>query len=142
MNDEQNTRVSDVTAMAAQIAAAFVGHNTINADDVPRLIKALHGSLELIVQDKTEAPKAAEPAIAIRRSVKPDHIVCLEDGQKFQMLKRHLRTVHGMTPDEYRARWNLSSDYPMVAPQYASERSKLAIAIGLGRARTSKSTKA
>ena len=139
---EEEVRVSDVTTMAAEIAAAFVGHNSVKADEVPNVIKAVHGSLEQIVQGKTDAPATIKPAVHIRRSVKPDHIVCLEDGRKYKSLKRHLRTQHDMTPGEYRAKWNLKSDYPMVAPRYAEMRSKLAKSIGLGRGRKRKSPKA
>lgn len=139
MNNE-DVRFSDVTSMAAAIAAAFVSHNTVKADEVTTVIKTVYGSLEQIAEGRTEAPTATKPAVSIRRSVKPDHIVCLEDGRRFKSLKRHLRVEHRLTPDEYRTRWNLGSDYPMVAPQYGAERSALAKSIGLGTGRTRKST--
>ena len=139
MNDDEDVQVGDVTTMAAEIAAAFVSHNAVKADEVPEVIKAVHGSLEQIAQGKTEAATTAKPAVPIGRSVKPDYIVCLEDGQKYKSIKRHLRTAHGMTPDDYRARWNLSSDYPMVCPRYAEERAALARSIGLGKTHKRKS---
>jgi predicted transcriptional regulator len=126
--------------MAAEIAAAFVRRNNVKADELPKLIEAVYRSLEEIAEGKTE--ETTKPAVSIRRSVKPDHIVCLEDGQEYKTLKRHLRAQHGMTPDAYRAKWNLKSDYPMVAPQYAAQRAALAKSIGLGKANRRKSTKA
>ena len=139
MNDDEEAQVSDVTTMASEIVAAFVSQNTVKADEVPEVIKAVHGCLQEIVQGKTRAAMTVNPAVPIRGSVKPDYIVCLEDGRKFKSIKRHLRTAHGMTPDDYRARWNLSSDYPMVCPRYAAERAALARSIGLGKGRKQKS---
>ncbi len=140
--NEENVQVRDVTSMAAEIAAAFVSHNKVKADELPMLIEAVYRSLEEIAVGKAKGKTKAKPAVSIRRSVKPDHIVCLEDGQEYQMLKRHLQTRHGMTPDEYRAKWNLKSDYPMVALQYAAKRAALAKSAGLGKALRRKSTKA
>jgi predicted transcriptional regulator len=134
--NEDNVQVRDVTSMAAEIAAAFLSHNTVNTGEVSTVIKLVYESLEQIAEGRTEAPIALKPAVSIHRSIQPDHIVCLEEGRKFRSLKRHLRTEHRMTPDEYRSRWNLSSHYPMVAPEYAAQRSALAKSIGLGKGRT------
>ncbi|MGU3494759.1 MucR family transcriptional regulator [Xanthobacteraceae bacterium A53D] len=120
---------------AAQIVSAFVAHNSISSAELPNLIKAVHAALAgLGGQVPVEAaPKQLAPAISVKRSVTPEHIVCLECGQKFKSLKRHLLSKHGVTPDEYRKKWELSYDYPMVAPNYAMTRSAMAKEIGLGR---------
>jgi predicted transcriptional regulator len=115
----------------ADIVVAYVANNTIIAEEVSTLIRNVHGSLAGLGGTKEEPHP--EPAVPIRSSVKKDYIVCLEDGKKMKMLKRHLMTDHGLTPDEYRARWGLASDYPMVAPDYADKRRDLAKKIGLGR---------
>lgn len=118
--------------LTADIVAAHVSNNNVAISDLPVLIASVHGSLsDLGNAAKAEAPKQ-EPAVSIRSSVKPDYIVCLEDGKKFKMLKRHLNTTYGMTPDEYRTKWGLPKDYPMVAPNYAATRADLAKKIGLG----------
>ena len=115
------------------IVASYVANNLLAADDVSSLIRSIYGALSGLTE-LTRAPEARpEPAVSIRSSVKRDHVVCLEDGKKMKMLKRHLMTDHGMTPDEYRARWGLAADYPMVAPDYADKRRDLAKKIGLGR---------
>ena len=111
-----------------RIVAAHVANNAIPAFDLPRLIATVHETLATL----GPVPKPT-PAVPIKQSVKPAYIVCLEDGQRGKMLKRHLKTAHGMTPDEYRQRWRLPRDYPMVAPNYAKQRSALAKKIGLGR---------
>ncbi|HWK42365.1 MAG TPA: MucR family transcriptional regulator [Croceibacterium sp.] len=118
--------------LTSDIVAAHVSNNSVGVDDLPTLINNVYGALSGLgtVQQEEEKP---EPAVSIRASVKPDHLVCLEDGKKMKMLKRHLMTEHGMTPAEYRARWNLPVDYPMVAPDYAEKRRTLAKEIGLGR---------
>lgn len=118
--------------LTADIVVAQVGNNEVATDEVPSLITSVYQALSGL--DKEEvAEELPEPAVSVRASVKKDHIVCLEDGKKMKMLKRHLTTEHGMTPDEYRARWNLPADYPMVAPDYAETRRDLAKKIGLGR---------
>ena len=120
--------------LTSDIVAAHVSNNPVSVDDVPALISKVYGALTGLGQ--TMAPVAEEvlkPAVSIRASVKPDHIVCLEDGVKLKMLKRHLMTHYNMTPEQYRARWNLPADYPMVAPDYAEKRRELAKKIGLGR---------
>ena len=134
-------RANDVTSMAAEIAAAFVSHNTIKANEVPELIKAIYRSLEMANEGTSDANEPTEPAVSPRRSVKPGYLVCLEDGQKLKLLKRHLRTQHGMTPEEYRERWSLKSDYPMVAPQYAAKRGTIAKSMGLGKKPRRKSSR-
>ena len=121
--------------LSARIVAAYLAGNKTSIADIPGLIVAVHGALD----DLTRAPSAeATPdrpasAVPVRRSVTPDYIVCLEDGRRLKMLKRYLRAAYGMTPDEYRARWNLPANYPMVAPNYARHRSEFAKKIGLGK---------
>jgi len=117
----------------AEIVAAYVGHNTIAPAELPTLIVSVSQALASLGQPPAAAPAALTPAVPIRRSVGADAITCLDCGYKGQMLKRHLTTSHGMSVDEYRTRWGLASDYPMVAPNYAARRSELAKSIGLGR---------
>jgi predicted transcriptional regulator len=118
----------------AEIISAYVGHNSIAVADLPQLIRSVYAALARLVEAGAPAlGEAATPAVTVKRSVAPDYIVCLEDGKRFKSLKRHLRTTHKMTPEQYRLRWGLMADYPMVAPSYAAERSRLAKAIGLGR---------
>jgi len=126
---------AELLALTADIVSAHVGNNTVAVTDVPTLIASTYDALSRLTTPAPAAPP--EPAVPIRSSVKPDHIVCLEDGKKLKMLKRHLMTRYDMTPEMYRARWNLPADYPMVAPDYAAERRKLALKIGLGTARNS-----
>jgi predicted transcriptional regulator len=126
----------DLVRLAAEIAAAYVSANSVPAQDLPTLIRTIHNAL-LEVSGSPGAPQevAQEPAVAIKKSVTADFIICLEDGKKFKSLKRHLRTRYSMTPDEYRSKWGLPHDYPMVAPNYAKERSNLAKRMGLGQSR-------
>jgi predicted transcriptional regulator len=119
--------------LTADIVAAHVSNNSVAVSDLPTLINNVHGALSGL-SSTTVVPAALEPAVPIRNSIKKDYIVCLEDGKKLKMLKRHLMTHFGMTPDDYRAKWGLAADYPMVAPAYAETRRILAKAIGLGRA--------
>ncbi len=120
-------------SLAADIVAAHVSNNSVSVGDVAGLIANVHAALSgLSTPAEPEAPKQ-EPAVSVRASVKPDYIVCLEDGKKLKMLKRHLKTAYQMTPDEYRAKWGLAADYPMTAPNYAQQRKDLAVKIGLGR---------
>ncbi len=125
--------------LAADIVSAFVSNNSVPAAELPGLIGAVHDALTRIVggavQQPAEEPK--EPAVPIKKSVQPDYIVCLEDGKRFKSLKRHLRTVYDLTPDQYRAKWGLAHDYPMVAPNYAAARSEMAKQLGLGQKRRS-----
>jgi predicted transcriptional regulator len=124
----------DVIEMTAEIVAAYVENNTISTSDLPGLIQSVHRALSGIstgTETVEVAPK--EPAVPVRRSITPDHLVCLEDGRKFKSLKRHLRTKYNMSPEDYRAKWGLAKDYPMVAPNYAKARSELAKQMGLGQ---------
>ena len=119
--------------LTSDIVAAHVSNNSVSVDDLPSLITNVFGALSGLGKNAPAVEKAPEPAVSIRASVKPDHIVCLEDGKKLKMLKRHLMTHYNLTPEQYRARWNLPADYPMVAPNYAEKRRELAKKIGLGR---------
>ena len=128
-NAENNEMLITLTA---DIVAAHVSNNSVAVSDLAMLINNVHGALSGLSGSSAAAP-AAEPAVPIRLSVKKDYVVCLEDGKKLKMLKRHLMTHYGMTPDDYRAKWGLAADYPMVAPNYAETRRTLAKKIGLGR---------
>ena len=120
-------------ALTADIVAAHVSNNSVSVNDVPTLIQNVHATLSTI-SDNRSAPEAKpEPKVPVRSSIKPDYIVCLEDGKRFKSLKRHLHSEHGLSPQEYREKWGLAKDYPMVAPAYAAKRSELAKTIGLGR---------
>ncbi|USI76533.1 MucR family transcriptional regulator [Sphingopyxis sp. USTB-05] len=119
-------------ALTADIVAAHVSNNSVGMADLPDLISRVHGALAGLGCPVEEPVDEQKPAVSIRASVKPDYIVCLEDGKKLKMLRRHLMTHYSMTPDEYRAKWNLPRDYPMVAPNYAEKRRALAKEIGLG----------
>lgn len=120
-----------LVTLTADIVAAHVSNNSVAISDIPLIIRSVHDALAGL--GTTEVPEVKqEPAVSIRSSVKPDYIVCLEDGKKLKMLRRHLMTAYDMTPDDYRAKWNLPKDYPMVAPNYAEKRRVLAKAIGLG----------
>lgn len=122
--------------MAAEIVAAYVSAHQVPAQELPNLIRLVHAALrEVEGAAPVPAETAQEPAISVKKSVTPDFIICLEDGKKFKSLKRHLRTRYGMSPEEYRSKWGLAHDYPMVAPNYAKARSALAKRMGLGTAR-------
>ena len=121
--------------LTADIVAAHVSNNSVAVNDLPNLIQNVHTALSGISGASAAAEPKPEPKVSIRSSVKPDYIVCLEDGKKLKMLKRHLMTHYNMTPDQYRQKWGLSADYPMVAPNYAEQRRKLAKSIGLGTKR-------
>ena len=124
---------SELLALTAEIVAAHVGNNAVAGADVGGLIQSVFDTLRGLASDEPAASVELTPAVPIRRSVTDDHIVCLEDGKKLKMLKRHLMTDHGLTPEQYRARWGLKPDYPMVAPTYSAQRQALAKQIGLGR---------
>ena len=128
---------ADMTEMlitlTSDIVAAHVSNNSVAVEDVAGLISNVYGALAGLGQAVTVVEALPEPAVSIRASIKPDYIVCLEDGKKLKMLKRHLMTHYNLTPDQYRQRWNLPADYPMVAPNYAAKRRDLAKKIGLGR---------
>ena len=134
MNDNQGAEDTLLT-LTADIVAAHVSNNSVAVNDLPNLIQNVHGALTGISSNSTAPEARPEPKVSIRSSIKPDYIVCLEDGKKQKMLKRHLMTNHGMTPDEYRQKWGLAADYPMVAPNYAEQRRTLAKSIGLGTKR-------
>lgn len=119
--------------LTADIVAAHVSNNSVAVSDLPHLISNVHGALSALGGASAPAEARQEPAVSVRSSIKPDYIVCLEDGKKLKMLKRHLMTHYGLTPDDYRAKWGLPKDYPMVAPNYAEQRRTLAVKIGLGR---------
>ena len=120
-------------ALTSDIVAAHVGNNSVEGAELPLLITGVFDALSTLGHPVAEADVRPEPAVSVRASVKRDHIVCLEDGKKMKMLKRHLMTDHAMTPQDYRQRWNLPADYPMVAPDYSEKRRELAKTIGLGR---------
>ena len=125
---------NELLSLTADIVAAHVGHNRVTVSELPELISKVHGALSGLGQETvSSAATEQKPAVSIRSSVKPDYIVCLEDGKRLTMLKRYLQTNYGMTPQQYRAKWKLPADYPMVAPNYAEKRRTLAKAIGLGR---------
>jgi predicted transcriptional regulator len=131
MDTQDKSNLSDLTA---EIVSAYVSNNNVRAEDLASLISDVHSALQQAPNGKTEpAPEPQEPAVPIKKSVTPDYIISLENGQKFKSLKRHLMNSYGMTPAEYRAKWGLPSDYPMVAPNYAKSRSELAKTMGLGR---------
>ena len=141
MAEEQD--YDTLLTLTADIVAAHVSNNSVAVNDLPNLINNVHGALTGL--SGRNAPEAKlEPKVPIRSSIKPDYIVCLEDGKRLKMLKRHLMTHYQMTPDQYRQKWGLNSDYPMVAPNYAEQRRALAKAIGLGtkRRKTGKAAKA
>ena len=136
-----NSEPLDSVALAAEIVAAFVANNHLQVSELPNLLASVHGALAKIA-DGTTTPQTQEltsltPAVSVRKSISPDHLICLDDGKRFKSLKRHLGSL-GMTPDQYRAKWNLPADYPMVAPEYAASRSALAKKIGLGQIRRKK----
>ncbi|WP_404334894.1 MucR family transcriptional regulator [Sphingomonas sp. MMS12-HWE2-04] len=130
-SDIQETLIT----LTADIVAAHVSNNSVAVSDLPLLIQNVHGALTGLGRAVAEPEVKQEPAVSVRSSVKPDYIVCLEDGKKLKMLKRHLMTHYQMTPEQYRAKWNLPADYPMVAPNYAEQRRTLAKKIGLGTKR-------
>ncbi|MCX7864225.1 MAG: MucR family transcriptional regulator [Novosphingobium sp.] len=133
MEGFENDMSETLITLTSDIVAAHVSNNSVSVNDLPALITSVYGALAAL--GKTEGAEKArpEPAVPIRQSVKPDYIVCLEDGKKLKMLKRHLMTHYNLTPEDYRKRWGLPADYPMVAPNYAEKRRELAKKIGLGR---------
>lgn len=130
MADHTNTQMLEMTS---DIVSSFVMHNAVASDALPDLIRRVHATLSDIAEGRDESSPRQDPAVPIEKSITPDHIICLEDGRKLKMLKRYLRSRYDLTPDEYRTRWGLPSDYPMVAPNYAKKRSAFAKEIGLGR---------
>ncbi len=128
----ENANAGELLALTTEIVAAHVSNNTVSVADLPTLISQVFQSLSTIGAAPAPAVERPQPAVAIKKSVHPDYIICLEDGKKLKMLKRHLKTAYDMTPEDYRERWGLAAEYPMVAPNYAKQRSKLAKEIGLG----------
>ena len=128
-----NETEQSLVALTADIVAAHVSNNSVSVSDIPTLIANVHGALNGLSEPVEPEPAKQEPAVSVRSSVKPDYIVCLEDGKKLKMLKRHIMTHYQMTPEQYRTKWSLPADYPMVAPNYAEQRRDLAKKIGLGR---------
>tara|TARA_B100000378_G_scaffold154934_1_gene124980 strand:- start:33 stop:467 length:435 start_codon:yes stop_codon:yes gene_type:complete len=133
MNEMSTVDKSGLIDLTSDIVSAHVSNNSVAVEDLPALIGNVFAALSSCGEPEVKEEPRPEPAVSIRSSVKPDYIVCLEDGKKLKMLKRHLRTHYDMSPEEYRERWNLPADYPMVAPNYAEKRRELAVKIGLGR---------
>jgi predicted transcriptional regulator len=134
MND--NGSDGSFIGLTARIVSAYVSNNTVAAQDLSALINQVHSALTRVSSGLGELPsEPLRPAVSVKKSITPEHIVCLEDGKKFKSLKRHLRTQYGMTPEQYRDKWGLPADYPMVAPNYAAARSQLAKQMGLGQQR-------
>jgi predicted transcriptional regulator len=131
-----NTSGGAFIKLTADIVSAYVSNNSVPSADLPALIGQVHSALSRVSSGQSEpSSEPPKPAISVKKSITPDHIVCLEDGKKFKSLKRHLRTQYNMTPEQYREKWGLAADYPMVAPNYAAARSHLAKQMGLGQQR-------
>lgn len=130
MSDQ--AKLDELLSLTTNIVAAHVSNNSVAVTDLPRLIRDVHDTLSNVGNAADRAPERPTPVVPLKKSITPDYIVCLEDGKKLKMLKRHLKTAYDMSPEEYRERWGLPIDYPMVAPNYAKQRSKLAKQIGLG----------
>ena len=132
---------SEILQLTSDIVSSHVSNNPVPTGDLPDLIEAIFKKLDVLANEPEEEPvEELKPAVPIKKSITPDHIICLEDGKKLKMLKRHLKTSYNMTPEDYRERWGLAADYPMVAPNYAAKRQELAKKIGLGRNRTAKAS--
>ena len=130
------TDTANTIGLTVEIVAAYLSNNTVASADIPALINQIHTALLRVTSGEAQSPsEPLKPAVPIKRSINPDFIVCLEDGKKFKSLKRHLRTQYNMTPEQYRDKWSLPADYPMVAPNYAAARSQLAKQMGLGQQR-------
>lgn len=139
---KSGTEPPHLLKLASQIVSAYVSNNVLTLSDLPDVIRSVHDTLsELESGGERASNRDLTPVVPIKKSVTPDYIICLEDGKKLKMLKRYLRSQYGMSPEDYRTRWGLPSDYPMVAPNYASQRSRLAKQIGLGKAATSGNTR-
>jgi predicted transcriptional regulator len=133
MERETSPDRHELLALTVEIVSAYAGSNALDKAAMPDLIGAVFAKLNELATDEKPLPETLTPAVPIKKSVTDDYIVCLEDGKKLKMLKRHLMTAYGMSPEEYRAKWGLKPDYPMVAPNYAAKRQELAKTIGLGR---------
>ncbi len=134
MTNEEMVLDETLITLTSDIVSAHVSNNSVAVSDLPLIINNVHGALAGLSGKAAEQAKPT-PAVPVKSSIKPDYVVCLEDGKKLKMLKRHLMTHYGLTPDEYRTKWSLPSDYPMVAPNYAEKRRQLAKSIGLGKKR-------
>ena len=130
---DKTTQATSLIELSSEIVAAYVGHNALLPSDLPKVISDVYAALAALTAEVPAVAERGEPAVPVRRSVTPDHLVCLEDGKKFKSLKRHLMTYHALTPQQYRARWGLPADYPMVAPNYSVTRSSIAKSSELGR---------
>ncbi len=136
----ENSGSDNYIELTADIVSAYVSNNSVQANDIPSLINQVHTALLRVSSGQNEAPmEPLKPAVPVKKSITPEYIVCLEDGKKFKSLKRHLRTQYNMTPEQYRDKWDLAADYPMVAPNYAAARSQLAKQMGLGQQRRKRS---
>ena len=131
----ESSNAGDILALTTEIVAAHVSNNTVSVGDLPHLINQVYQSLSTIGTGTVPVVERPQPAVSVKKSITPDYIICLEDGKQFKSLKRHLRTQYGLSPEQYREKWNLGADYPMVAPNYAAARSKLAKQMGLGQQR-------
>jgi len=135
-----NTANGNFIELTAGIVSAYVSNNSVASGDIAGLINQVHAALMRVSSGQNDAqPEPLKPAVSLKKSITPDHLVCLEDGKKFKSLKRHLRTQYSMTPEQYREKWGLPPDYPMVAPNYAAARSQLAKQMGLGQQRRRRS---
>jgi len=133
-DEGQMSDKSEFIELTADIVAAYVGKNSVPAVELPSLIKSIHDAISGISTGQAEVAVVAQaPAVSVRKSINPDFLICLEDGRRFKSLKRHLRTKYNLSPEDYRAKWGLAKDYPMVAPNYAAARSALAKSMGLGQ---------
>lgn len=133
MNEKDDIQRGELLTLTSEIVSAYAGNNALEGSTLPDLIGSVFARLNELASGEKALPETLTPAVSFKRSVTDDYIVCLEDGKKLKMLKRHLMTSHGMTPEEYRARWGLRADYPIVAPNHAAKRKELALKIGLGR---------
>ena len=136
---EQGADLSELLTLTVDIVASHVSNNGVPVSELPQLIQHVYAALAELGKEAAPAAEKPAPAVPIRKSITPDYIFCLEDGKKLKMLKRHLKTAYDLTPDQYRERWGLASDYPMVAPNYAEQRRDLAKKIGLGTSRSRRS---
>lgn len=143
MDTHPSTDAADLLELSADVVAAYVSNNSLSASALAGFIGEVHAAFQKLAQgEPAPVVEALKPAVPIKKSILPDYIVCLEDGRQFKSLKRHLRTAYDMTPAQYREKWNLPRDYPMVAPNYAAARSRLAKTLGLGQARIAAKAKA
>jgi len=133
--EDKDIQKEELLALTTDIVASHVANNEVAVDDLPNLIRQVYGTLAGLGRAQAVADERPQPAVPVKKSITPDYIICLEDGKKLKMLKRHLKTQYDMTPEGYRERWGLPMDYPMVAPNYADQRRELAKKIGLGRGR-------